>query len=66
MGGFFLRSLAGGVLTAVILGSLAYAQATASQSVVSADSASSAPATTRSSVTPVAVTPENADIVVDP
>ncbi|MGC2647020.1 MAG: hypothetical protein WA261_12145 [Candidatus Sulfotelmatobacter sp.] len=33
---------------------------------VSADSASSAPATTRSSVTPVAVTPENADIVVDP
>ena len=66
MGGFFLRSLAGGVLTGVILGSLAYAQATASQSVVSADSASSAPATTRSSVTPVAVTPENADIVVDP
>ena len=64
--GFFLRSLAGGVLTGVILGSLAYAQATASQSVVSADSASSAPATTRSSVTPVAVTPENADIVVDP
>jgi hypothetical protein len=66
MGGFFLRSLAGGVLTGVILGSLAYAQATASQSVVSADSASAAPATTRSSVTPVAVTPENADIAVDP
>lgn len=65
MGSFFSK-LSSGALTGLILGSVAYAQATASQSVVSADSASSAPATTRSSVTPVAVTPENADIVVDP
>ena len=66
MGRFLSMRLASGVLTGVILGSLAYAQATASQSVVSADSASSAPATTRSSVTPIVVAPENADNAVDP
>jgi hypothetical protein len=66
MGGFFWRRLGGVFFAGVILGSLAYAQATASQSVVSSDSASSAPTTTRSSVTPVVATPENADITVDP
>ena len=66
MGRFFSMRLASGVLTGLILGSLAYAQATASQSVVSADSASSAPATTRSSVSPIVVVPENVDNAVDP
>ena len=66
MGSFFWRRLASGVLTGMILVSLAYAQAPAPQSVVSADSASSAPATTRSSVAPIEVVPENVDIMVDP
>lgn len=66
MGGFFWRRLASGVLSGLILGSLAYAQATPSQSVVSGDSASSSPATTRSAVTPIVVVPENLDNAVDP
>ncbi len=66
MGWFFSMRLASGVLTGLILGSLAYAQATASQSVVSAESASSAPATTRSSVSPIVAVPENVDNAVDP
>ncbi len=66
MGKFFWRRLGDVLFAGAILGSLAYAQATASQSVVSSDTASSAPTTTRSSVTPVAATPENADITVDP
>jgi Domain of unknown function (DUF5666) len=64
MSGFFSRNLANGVLTGVILGSLAYAQATASQSVVSADSASSAPTTTPSSTRPIVA--EAVDNPVDP
>lgn len=66
MGGFFSRSLASGVLTGIILGSLAYAQATGSQSVVSADSASSAPTTTPSSTRPIVVGLEAVDNPVDP
>jgi hypothetical protein len=66
IGGFFSRIVASAVLTGVILGSLAYAQATASQSVVSADSASSAPTTTPSSITPIVAVPENVQNTVDP
>ena len=68
MGGFFSRNLASGVLTGVILGSLAYAQATASQSVVSPASVSAplSPATTPSSITPIVAVPENVDNAVDP